>query len=355
MKRLHKSLPAVLCLAALFATACAGRTFKVAPTELKKVESIAIVGFDTYVSSDIGGKLAKLIGPDLLIQTLASGWSADRLNPVDSKMPYDALARRLQAELGVRVLTHEEVTQNAAYAEVYRRLANEHAVGNMRIEGVLSGDAARNLPVTERVSLRQALGVDAVMAVEMSYWLDDTDTISDIGGEKLWARIDAALFADGEEPIWRDQADGELSKKGIPPLVRQEAIADMRVALGEATDNALWLFFDHLNRRCPDCQMKAPAPEAKSESGEKRAPDAEQPASEATTTTAPTDASSEATEASMNAPEVGKDAALPAAESPESPAPEAAAPESVNAPAGTGDAAAVETRDAAVPGDVARP
>lgn len=259
MKVLHRLLLLSLALTAVLATACAGRTFKVEPAQVQKIQSIAIIGFDTYVSTDIGSKLAKLIGPDLLMQTLASGWSAGNLSPVDSKMPYDALARRLQSELGVRVLTHEALTQNQAYADLYRTLSNEHSVGNLRIDGVLSGDAARNLSEVQRAALRAALGVDAIMAVEMSYWLDDTDTISDIGGEKLWARIDAALFADGEAPIWRDQADGERSKKGIPPLVRQEVVADLRVALGQATDNALALLFAHLNQRCPECRNQQPA------------------------------------------------------------------------------------------------
>lgn len=256
----HRSLFLTLALAAVLATACAVRSFRVEPAQVQKVQSIAIIGFDTYVSTDIGSKLAKLIGPDLLIQTLASGWSAGDLNPVDSKMPYGALARRLQSELGVRVLTHEALTQNQAYADLYRALAHEHSVGNLRIDGVLSGDAARSLSADQREALRQALGVDALMAVEMSYWLDDTDTISDIGGERLWARIDAALFAEGEAPIWRDQADGERSKKGIPPLVRQEVVADLRVALGQATDNALALLFAHLERRCPECRGARPAP-----------------------------------------------------------------------------------------------
>lgn len=255
MKILRRFLPLSLAItAALAMAACAGRTFKVDPPQVQRVQSIAIVGFDTYVSTDIGSKLAKLIGPDLLIQTLASGWSAGDISPVDSKMPYDALARRLQAELGVRVLTHEELTQNQAYADLHRTLANEHSVGNLRIDGVLSGDAARNLSDAQRAMLRASLGVDALMAVEMSYWLDDTDTVSDIGGEKLWARIDAALFADGEAPIWRDQADGERSKKGVPPLVRQEVVADIRIALGQATDNALELLFTHLKQRCPECR-----------------------------------------------------------------------------------------------------
>lgn len=350
MKRLRPLVPFLFSLAALVATACAGRTFMVAPGELQKVQSIAIVGFDTYVSSDIGGKLAKLIGPDLLIQTLASGWSADKLNPVDSKMPYDALARRLEAELGVRVLTHEELTGNAAYAEAYRRLANEHAVGNMRIEGVLSGDAARNLPVAERVSLRKALGVDAVMAVEMSYWIDDTDTTSDIGGEKLWARIDAALFADTEAPIWRDQADGELSKKGIPPLVRQEAIADMRVALGEATDNALRLFFDHLNRRCPDCRLHASATSTPA-----TAPTANTNEASVTSQAAPTPAATEVNAANAS----GTTGTTPAVASPEgAAATEGGTAESSTpaAPSKAEDAATAETNGApVVPSDAATP
>ncbi|MDR0966747.1 MAG: hypothetical protein LBM75_09680 [Myxococcales bacterium] len=244
---------ALIAIALLMTVACAGRSLKVEPAAVQRVHSVAIVGFDTYLSTEIGSKLAKLIGPDLLIQTLASGWVQSGLSPIDSKMPYEAFAQRLSQELGVRVLTHEALTQNPAYAELYRTLASEHSVGNLRIDGILSGDAARNLSRDQREALRAALGVDALMAVETSYWIDATDTVSAVGGEKLWARIDFALFSETDEPIWRDQADGDLSKKGLPPLVRQEAIAELKIALAQATDNALSTLFSHLNQRCPEC------------------------------------------------------------------------------------------------------
>ena len=254
-------LSAALLSLALLSAACTPRTFLAKPEALRPIRSVAIIGFDTYVSADIGAKLNKLMGPDLLIQTLSSGWKPNVASPIDAKAAYGVMAERLSQELGVRTLGYEEVAGSEAYAALFKKYLYEHSVGNLRVDGILSGEGARKLTPEEREGLRKALGVDAVMAVEVSYWVDDSGIVSEVGGERLWGRIDAALFADGQEPIWRDEADGERTKKGLPPLVHQEALADIKVAVEEATANALNLLFSRLNDRCPDCRPAAlPAP-----------------------------------------------------------------------------------------------
>jgi hypothetical protein len=254
MKKYQCLMLSAALLAALLFVACTPRTFLAKPEALNPIRSVAIIGFDTYVSADIGAKLNKLMGPDLLIQTLSSGWKPNVASPIDAKGAYGVMAERLSSELGVRTLGYEEVAGSEAYAALFKKYLYEHSVGNLRVDGILSGEGARKLTVEERESLRKALGVDAVMAVELSYWVDDAGIVSEVGGERLWGRIDAVMFADGPEPIWRDEADGERTKKGLPPLVHQEALADIKIAVEEATSNALSLLFSRLHDRCPACR-----------------------------------------------------------------------------------------------------
>ena len=306
MTKIRRFFLPVLALVALFISACAGRTFLAKPEAVRSVQSIAVIGFDAYVSADIASRVNNLMGPELLIQTLSSGWRPNVTAPIDSKDAYAAFSDRISAELGVRTMSCDDVSSNPQYAELAKKYASGHSIGNLRVDGILSGESVRDMTASERESLRKALGVDALMAIEVSYWVDNSDTISEIGGERLWGRIDAVLYGEGEEPIWRDQADGERSKNGLPPLVSQEALGAVRTAVEEATQKSLDLLFQHLNSRCPDCRSAKAGLPLKAEESSASAVESHEGA--------PAEVSGDASAVSASPSDAAQSAAAPAAE-----------------------------------------
>lgn len=262
----------ILAFLLLAATGCASmRPLKVQPQRLQQVRTVAIVGYDSYLSQEVKGQVEPTVWQELVLRSLAAqGTASATVSSTAQSLlggesrNYDRLGARLEQALGWQVLPREKLTNDPVYARLLTRYRHAPSLGAMGIPNLLGGAAARSMSVEERVELLRSLGVDAVVTAQVSIWSDNGDPALIATGAPLWARLDFSVLTSDPEPVWTDTAHGGPSATPLPGLVTLDTVHVLAAALEEATDNALDTLIAHQREACAQTPCQAPPPEAAS-------------------------------------------------------------------------------------------
>jgi hypothetical protein len=321
---------------ALLASGCA--TVKVQPARLDHVRTVAIVGYDgDYVHHTTNANDNSVVAAINTAKGISQALKGDFVREYDQEagVTYSIVSRRLAQDFGWQVLPSAQVVANPVYASLREKLKHAPA-GLIHPEGFISGTGARKMEPADRAALLKALGVDALVAVEMRYYEARHVKVAVAGAESgktfVWARIDLTLYDTEVEPAWRDvQADGALSATSMPVVMGVQSNKNQTQAVAEATDYALDTLAVRYNNARAETERKTgyvraqPAPAAPAEAA------GQQPAvaAPASTEQAPAAPAPEPAKGDSSAPPAA--AGAPAADSSAAPAaageqPPAAAP-----------------------------
>jgi hypothetical protein len=257
-------------LLSLALVGCASlRPLKVQPEPLGQVRTVAIVGYDAYLSEEVKAQVSPSVWQDLMLRSLA-GQGTPAAAAVAStaqsllggtSAPCDRLAARLESALGWSVLPREKLAADPVYARLLVEHRHAPSLGAMGVPNLMSGSAARSLSSGERAELMRSLGVDALVTAQVSIWSDYGDPALIATGAPLWARLDFAVLTADPQPLWTDSAHGEPSATRLPSPISLDSIHVFAAALDEATERAFDILLAHQREACAGSPC-APAPPA---------------------------------------------------------------------------------------------
>jgi len=249
-------LLAPMALAALtLSTGCA--TFKVQPPQLERVESAAVVGYESYL--DLGGRdqakggvgsVSNTINAVNTMEKLSSGeYTAERIE--QGVKVYDKLLQHLTRGTGWTWTPREVLTSTPAYNrafQAHKAVGSGLAMtmGNYRqVPNLLQSYPVQSMSMAERNALMDALGVDAIAAVRVWFFAGERTgfAISGMGktGVLPQAKVDLTVWdRSSEEPIWRDNdAKGEVASVGVETTMGVVNDAQLLQGMEEAAESAL--------------------------------------------------------------------------------------------------------------------
>jgi hypothetical protein len=196
------------------APACASSKFVVNRTELEKVHSAAIIGFSVDLSGLATGTKVNTFPPP--------HWREQGRE--QASLSYRAVVERL-AGIGWDMLEEFEVSSNEEYEDEYMyRTAHNFLISDttsprLFIRGIMWDSDVWDLEPEDRSRLLDALEVDALVVVRVSFSIDRFEAVGFVGRVKHHPQAHVALAVyDGNspEPIWRDfHAQGATTPIGF--------------------------------------------------------------------------------------------------------------------------------------------
>ncbi|MGI5860633.1 MAG: hypothetical protein ACOX6T_01100 [Myxococcales bacterium] len=355
----------VVAASAAIAVVSGCATVKVDPGRCDSVSSVAVVGYDVDFlrnAQESPNEIVNIINTAKAITQLASGDYA-RQEEEQSVIAYGVIVEGLAKEFGWKIVPYEQVVANPVYRRLHERYKNRMSNGIPRMTDLLGGGASRSLEPAEQAELAQALGVEGLVALEVSYrrtrCAEFHVNYADVGHDHLQARIQLTVMDGNEKPAWRDtNAVGDPSVTRMPVVMGVETDSNLSQAMREATVSAVGTLFGRFEFARADAQRRAAAQAAAGQPADAQSPEAATAATApapATPATAPeaapvTTPAVEAAPAAAPVAEATQDAA-PAAEATQDavPAAESQAPEAAPATAPAGEPPVPEAAPAAAP------
>ena len=219
---------------------------QVRPTPLANVHKAAIVAFGWSVdlSSESDKNLSNPVGDAIstskAIASIGKGAPAADQPAVAA---YDALGKKLEADLHWTVVPLQDVAANPALQQLIS--SNRRTGDNYAIAGIMHPLHADRLSATQRKELLAALGVDALVVADIKIKVGGTSGFAMGGMGKItkYPQATIAVIAYGPqdaEPMWQDRwAAGEKSKTGIANTMGVVNDSTNDTALAEAIASGL--------------------------------------------------------------------------------------------------------------------
>lgn len=346
------SLFRVVAAGAAIAVVSGCATVKVDPGRCDSVSSVAVVGYDVHFlrnAEQSSNEVVNIINTAKTITQLASGDFA-RQEQEQSVIAYDIIVEGLEKGFGWRIVPYEQVVANPVYRRLFEKYEHRHSSGTPRMTDLLGGGAARGLEPAEQAELAQALGVEGLVSLEVSYRRARCTEVAvadaAIGHDHLQARIGLTVMDGNEKPAWRDtSAVGDVSATRMPVVMGVETDSNLSEAMREATISAGATLFGRFRyARAEEESRIAAARAASGQAAGAQSPEAAPAAAPAAAAAAPeaTPATTPAEEASAAAP--GVESPAPEAAPAAAPAGEPQVPEAVPAAAPATEAPAAQAK-----------
>ncbi len=241
-------------VATLLSTGCT--TLTVRKDKCEGVKSAAIVAYSAFYQLDPdANKQGKSSVLDVIndvsdmVETVEGKTGAERVE--QATLAFTSISGALDQELKWKMMPHLTMLQHKDYmawaAERESSLANaSQSMGGMAlVPGLAPAWSGWRLDPGERDRLASALGVDAIIVVELHYGIGDTSGFALGGIGKVTyhpnAVVRMSVFAKGEkEPIWEEKrAVGKPASDGFDKTMGIERKDRLHAALKDATHEAI--------------------------------------------------------------------------------------------------------------------
>jgi hypothetical protein len=228
-------------------------TFNVERYRSERVRTVAVVALSAEVDSGESmvrpdnSSLANTINLVRGISDFASG-DMERRRAEQWRRVHAQLNQRLTQRLGWQTTDVKQIVDNAEYAQIFAQHPNDgfqkHAL--QMVPNLLREEGFRALDPKDRAKLLNALGVDAIAAVRVRFYVGKHTKVPGVGFKHMRAAAGFWVFdADSPEPLWIDtQATGEISEENTHQVLGIDLQDGETEVLAAAATNAFDALID---------------------------------------------------------------------------------------------------------------
>lgn len=214
-------------------------------TAAKKVALVAYTGtlnLEDQSASSSRNSITGSIGAAKGMADLTSGRQGARRKE-QAVASREALAKRLAATVGWEVIATEALASSPAYQQAVSKSHGLARQATQNLDGVLMSYELSRFTPAQLAELATALGVDALVAVQVTYTVGKTGGVS-IGGFGSTTRFPVAtaqftVYDKAGQVIWSDPwARGAVTSQGLRTTMGADLVENESEVLNEAANSA---------------------------------------------------------------------------------------------------------------------